>query len=308
MLLLSLGVTRLNLGPFFGLIYGPIFLIYTNAMIYADQQFRKKELLHFVPALILLPFIPFIGDLLDDHIFGIIITVVIIVQLVIYLSKAYLKVLWFQLNIQNFMSEVVNINLSWLKFLILSVASLFVLVLVESLVSQNVTLDNVTIIALYTFVLVFLNAIYSKGLRQPEIFQGITREALHLSKEIETKYKASKLTKEAADGFADLLKDFMVNEKPHLEYELSLEELATKTGIPQHYLSQVVNERYEKNFFDFVNSFSLLEAKRLLSDKTLDLRISEVMYDSGFNSKSTFNAVFKKSLGKTPSEYRRSAN
>jgi len=206
------------------------------------------------------------------------------------------------------MSEVVNINLSWLKFLILSVASLFVLVLVESLVSQNVTLDIVTIIVLYTFVLVFLNAIYSKGLRQPEVFQGITKEAVHLSKDIETKYKTSKLTEEAADGYADLLKDFMVNEKPFLEYELSLEELATKTGIPQRYLSQVVNERYEKNFFDFVNSFRIEEAKRLLSDKTLDLRISEVMYDSGFNSKSTFNAVFKKSLGKTPSEYRRSAN
>jgi AraC-like DNA-binding protein len=308
MLLLSLGATKLNFGPFFGLVYGPIFYIYTNAMIYADQQFRKKELIHFAPALVLLPLVPFLGDLLDSHIFGIIITSVIIIQMSIYLFMAYSKVMWFQRNIQNFMSEVVTINLSWLKFLILSVASLFVIVLVESLVSQNVTLDNITIVVLYLFVLLFLNAIYLKGLRQPEVFQGITAASIRLTKDIETKYKSSKLTKEESDTHADLLKDLMAREKPFLEYELSLEDLATKTDIPQRYLSQVVNEHFEKNFFDFVNSFRIEEAKRLLSDRTLDLRISEVMYDSGFNSKSTFNAVFKKNIGMTPSEFRKSAN
>ncbi len=308
MLLMNLGLIKLNLGPFFGLLYGPTFFLYTRAMIYADQQFRKKELVHFIPALVMLPFIPFLGSLLNEPTFGIIITAVIMIQLAVYLYIAYKKVIWFQRSLQNLMSEVVTINLSWLKFLIISVSSLFVIVFVESLVSQNVTLDNITITVLYVFVLVFLNAIYSKGLRQPEIFQGITSETISITKDIETKYKSSKLTEEEASDYVRLLDRYMAQEKPYLEYELSLEHLASRTSIPARYLSQIINERFQKNFFDFVNSYRVEEAKRLLEDKSLDLRINEVMYDSGFNSKSTFNSVFKKSIGMTPSEFRRSTN
>ena len=70
-------------------------------------------------------------------------------------------------------------------------------------------------------------------------------------------------------------------------------------------LSFVINESKQKSFNDYVNSWRVEETKRLLSqaDKQ-DLGLLEIAFDAGFNSKATFNRVFKQTTGLTPSEYR----
>jgi YesN/AraC family two-component response regulator len=89
----------------------------------------------------------------------------------------------------------------------------------------------------------------------------------------------------------------------------SLSELAKKIGESPHHVSQVMNEKLNKSFFELLGSYRIEEAKRLLSDKkNSKLTVEEISEMVGYNSKTAFNNVFKKITGKTPSEFRKSAN
>ncbi len=98
----------------------------------------------------------------------------------------------------------------------------------------------------------------------------------------------------------------MEKEKLHLDPGLTLAKLAQATAIPAKHLSQVINERYRQNFNDFVNRYRVEAAKRLLLDPAArEFKLLRIAYESGFNSKSVFNAAFKKHAGLSPSEFRR---
>jgi len=96
----------------------------------------------------------------------------------------------------------------------------------------------------------------------------------------------------------------METEKPYLEPKLTLSSLADELEISANHLSQVINQYEEKNFFDFVNSYRVEEYKERATDPAYqNFSILAIALDSGFNSKSSFNQVFKKFTGKTPSQY-----
>jgi len=105
---------------------------------------------------------------------------------------------------------------------------------------------------------------------------------------------------------AQRLRQFMQTEKPWLSPDLSLEELASSIGQKPKMLSLVINETLGQNFFDFINHYRIDEAKRLLTNPVdKKITVSEVLYAVGFNSKSSFNTLFKKYTGLTPTEFRR---
>jgi AraC-like DNA-binding protein len=85
----------------------------------------------------------------------------------------------------------------------------------------------------------------------------------------------------------------------------SLSELAHRLGESPHHVSQVINEKMSKNFFELLAFYRIDKAKKiLLSDKENKLTIEEVSEMVGYNSKTAFNNAFKKITGKTPSEFR----
>ena len=97
----------------------------------------------------------------------------------------------------------------------------------------------------------------------------------------------------------------MTEEKPYLNEDLTSKEVAQKLNISTNHLSQVINENLGKNFFDFVNGYRVDLAKQKLSDPANNIyTIISLAYDCGFSSKSSFNAIFKKFVGVTPSEFR----
>jgi len=97
----------------------------------------------------------------------------------------------------------------------------------------------------------------------------------------------------------------MQKDKPFLESEITINRLADLLGTSIHKLSQVINEEHNRNFFDFINYYRINEVKKLLSDSTIDdFKIESIAYDCGFNSKSSFYAIFKKHTHLTPTEYR----
>jgi AraC-like DNA-binding protein len=103
------------------------------------------------------------------------------------------------------------------------------------------------------------------------------------------------------------LQAVIFKDKPYLNPDLTLSQLAHQCDIPNHHLSQILNIDLKNNFYNYINALRVERAKKLLSDPSKkDLTILEILYDVGFNSKSVFNTAFKKHTGMTPTAYRQS--
>jgi len=122
------------------------------------------------------------------------------------------------------------------------------------------------------------------------------------------KYESSKLADLQKDKYVEKLAGYMIANQPHLEPELTLAQLSEQINIPAHYLSQVINEKLNCNFLDFVNGYRVEAVKqKLKNSKYHHYTIISIAYDAGFNAKSTFYAAFKKQTGMTPNQYRKQA-
>ena len=125
---------------------------------------------------------------------------------------------------------------------------------------------------------------------------------------IATDLKAKKLIDSASSveiqKIGSKLKDIMEVEKPYLNPKLTLDKLADIAGITPHLLSKTINEVFDKNFFLFVNDYRVKEFKILIkNDELKNHTILSLAFDSGFNSKTTFNTAFKNVTKLTPKEY-----
>lgn len=119
----------------------------------------------------------------------------------------------------------------------------------------------------------------------------------------EVKYKNSGLPESLARKLAEDLGLLMSREQLYKENDLKLETLAEKLNSNRHFVSQVINQVYKTNFFDYINANRIGEAKRLLVND--ELNIIEVAYAVGYNNKGTFNLAFKRITGLTPTEFRK---
>jgi len=120
------------------------------------------------------------------------------------------------------------------------------------------------------------------------------------------KYKNSGLTQDTLKEIALKLKQLMQKEQLYKEGELKLETISDKLCVSKHHVSQVINQVYGVNFFEYINLLRIEEAKQLLSanDKK-SMNIIEVAYSVGYNTKNTFNTAFRRIVGVTPTEFRR---
>jgi AraC-like DNA-binding protein len=120
------------------------------------------------------------------------------------------------------------------------------------------------------------------------------------------KYERSGLKEKEAERYLNAIEEFMKNEKPYLDSDLTITSLSEKLNIPRHYLTQVINEKLKKNFFMYINEYRVNEIKKMMADDQFhDYSILRIAYQSGFNSKSGFNNAFKRFTGHTPSEYKK---
>lgn len=118
-----------------------------------------------------------------------------------------------------------------------------------------------------------------------------------------SKYVKSGLKDTEAEKYYALLLRLIVKEELYLNGKLSLKDIADRLNISNNYLSQIINQKTGKNFFRFINEYRVEKAKQLLADKAGKYTILSIAYDCGFNSKSSFNTIFKEYTGKTPSEF-----
>lgn len=97
---------------------------------------------------------------------------------------------------------------------------------------------------------------------------------------------------------------YIQDEKPYLNPELSLQELADKLEVTRHRLSRIINQHHNKNFFEYINFYRVEEVKsKMDNSENKHFKLISLAYDSGFNSKATFNRIFKQMTNMTPSQY-----
>ncbi|WP_321374313.1 helix-turn-helix domain-containing protein [uncultured Draconibacterium sp.] len=119
------------------------------------------------------------------------------------------------------------------------------------------------------------------------------------------KYANSNLTPEQSAEIKAKLQMYMEKHEPYLESQMRIKDLAEQTGISSHQISQVLNESFNQNFFEFVNCYRVKKAKALIEDPTnAPLTLTAIGFEAGFNSKTTFYEAFKKATGTTPAQYK----
>ncbi|MDO5979867.1 AraC family transcriptional regulator [Flavivirga spongiicola] len=225
-------------------------------------------------------------------------------QCLIYLPISYNLVKKHSRKIKAKYSNIDKRNLSWMETILISVSIYFGLSFLFHLyyiLSDFNDFQFLSKISILSFCLLQV-ALAFFGIRYSPVF--IESEMSKLNEQ--SKYKKTGLGSDLAKKHFEALLHYMTNEKPYLDSELTLDNLASQINISSNHLSQIINQFAHKNFYTYVNEYRIDEIARLLKDPSQNqYSILGLAYDAGFKSKSVFNAMFKKIKGVTPSEFRK---
>jgi AraC-like DNA-binding protein len=215
-----------------------------------------------------------------------------LISLALYaLLGLYEVVRAFRIKKESFWKPV-SVTLQTLRAGLLQLVTFFALIVLVKIFNKNDTGDH--LFAAYLTIPVYLTSF--RVIRQSGFFKqaNITEQL---------KYKSSTLTEEQQQLTMEKLKSVMETEKPFLQSDFSLPQLADRLKLSVHIVSQVINDGLGKSFFEMTAEYRVATAKQLLKDQP-NIKIEEIAEQVGYNSKSSFNTAFKKITGKTPSEFR----
>ncbi|KAA6437039.1 AraC family transcriptional regulator [Dyadobacter flavalbus] len=303
-------------------LYGPLLLILTQSVVDIDFSFKPRHLAYLVPfAIYLILLLPYFTasasyklDILTDPVrlaqadFG------WMNHLTTYLHIAFVTaaLLFFYQSKKKrvlFFSDDTHVHVRWLETFLWLVLGVLVFSLF-TFYARKYQLPYFSGIYPSHFILVVLliywiayKMIQGKTEWQVEVVPATElQDEDQIAKPV--KYSKSGLSDEATKTIAVQLRDFMSAEKPYLDPDLNITELSVLINLPRHQLSQVINSAFNCNFFEFVNQYRLQEFKReAVNPANNHLSLLGIALECGFNSKATFNQVFKKYEGTTPSGY-----
>ncbi len=306
----------------FPLIYGPLLFLYTSYSLRPDQRFLTKDLLHFLPFLISYLYMsPFLfgysaeqkrmSDQMGDfdpgfQAYFMISLVALIISGILYPILSYRLIKQYRRLIDENFAYKDRINLNWLQLFIMGIFSVYVVVAVISLLKWGLSVDFGFDPSYIFFVLIVLFVLFLGyfGIRQQDIFANPATAKEIVEPKSKSEYQNSGLKEDDAKVLQNRLRRLMEEKKPYLEPKLTLAGLANQLDVSVNYLSQTINQYEGKNFYDFVNEYRVnefIQAIKIPANKNYN--ILGLAFDAGFNSKSSFNQIFKKQTGKTPSEF-----
>ncbi|MFT5890843.1 MAG: AraC-like DNA-binding protein [Dokdonia sp.] len=308
----------------FGLIAVPLIYFYVKSITVSDFRFKKQHIWHFVPGIVyfLMKVVIFAYDAsqpgfsetqngylvqnFEWKYVGPFQSLLSYIQMIVYLVLTLQLYATYRKNIQQYFSNTYALELNWIRNFLLIYTVLFIYDIGQTLVDLTIT----ELSWMQKWWLQFLNAlaiIYIgfkgyitdtdklKGLN----FNATTASVFHLVT-TENELPLSEELKESKH----VVSDYFELEKPYLDPDLNLSTLSRKLKMSRSQLSEVINEGFGKNFNDFVNSYRVEAVKQMLQDgKQKQLSLLGIAYECGFNSKATFNRVFKKIAHTSPTEF-----
>lgn len=295
----------------FHFLFGPIILLYIRVATSRESRLRKKELLHLIPfglcAAYYLPLylqsraakLDYLTTAFQNYpptewrIRGLLLFFQFLPYLVLTLS-----IFLAHARKTKSVPGVGRLNLLWLRtfivmILIICGAGLFRLVF-------DFRMETMLLVPFCFSIMVYVAGYMA--LKHPEALIGGNESPPS------KKYEKSSLTPERAEAYLKRLLQVMETDNPYRDGDLTLQKLAERLAIPVNHLSQIINEQLGQTFIEFISSYRVKEAQKMLVDPAKKhYTVIAIAEEVGFNSKSAFNAVFKKQVSMTPSEYRRSA-
>lgn len=303
--------------------YGPLLYIYVKFLTIENVKFRWYYWLHFLPFIAVFtsaivfhgrPVIKLDNFFSNDPFlsFRLIYGLSFYISITTYSIIAFVLIRRHQRNVKDLFSYTsARITLSWLKVISISFYVTYVLVFIIGVyVIFKKELPYDPTLVSYFGLTFFAFAFSFYGIKQPGIFNELYAERRAVSKkavskETNARYERSGLKEDDAEKYLNRLIKYMETKKPYLDIDLTIQDVAESLNIPRHYLTQVINERLNKNFYQFINEYRVEEVKRLLDNGDYKkYTLTTIAFEAGFNSKSSFNSAFKEIAGMTPSEYR----
>ena len=304
--------------------YGPLMYLYIKFQTVENVRFKWSYILHFLPFLVVfISAIIFRGrpvmqlenfwDTDPFLSFRLIYGLSFFISITTYSTITFILINRHQRNMRNLVSYTSErITLGWLLVVSISFYLTYVAVFILGvyvIFAKDQTYDPT--LPSYFGLTFFAFAFSFYGYKQPGIFNEILTESKYHRKEhlqeedADPKYEKSGLKNKDARKYLDQLLKYMEEKKPYLDVDLSIHDVSDELEIPRHYLTQVINGMLGKNFYTFINEYRIAEVKKLLVDENYSkFTLTSIAFEAGFNSKSSFNSVFKTATGMTPSQFK----
>jgi len=297
----------INLRTFFFFIpafplLGPILLFYIKSISSRDFEFRPVHLIHLLPFISVL-----VIDLLNRKNFPLstenrthYLTYcaeisVILVQFLVYIIFSYVIARKLVLRKISGRSSKESIDPYYIRNIVL-IAS-FIWIIYTMYCIQ-------TYFQFYAPTRVIEACFYSL-LSYGILYYELNGQRITSVNNLASRYKSSSLSAEDAIKYKRIILEYIVNNELFKDHNITLGKFSKNLSLTPHLVSQVINEQLSCNFNDFINSYRVEEAKKLLSDSSMkNITVASIAYDCGFNTLSAFNTAFKKFTRLTPSQFR----
>jgi AraC-like DNA-binding protein len=325
----------IGLEPMARLLLGPVFYVYVETLVNPSFRIRRGLPLHLGGAFAIMPFcLPF---LLADPVYKMLFVevwlrngaytaaeyfgsfwydILIELQVWVYLGFIWFKVRRYERMIRNTYSSIDSITIAWIRKVIIS----FVLGLAAGSISYLLffVVIKFKLMYLFTPMAAVFSAFYIsyKAFHQPDVFllakppliaeQEKSRQSGEERQESAgQKYEKSRISDEGCEILLQRLERVVRAKRPYADSDLTLPKLAAMLNASHHHLSQLLNQRLGTTFYDYVNRLRIEEVKRCLADpEKIEDSILDIALECGFNSKSTFNKIFKQETSLSPTQYR----
>ncbi|QLG46342.1 helix-turn-helix domain-containing protein [Costertonia aggregata] len=295
----------------------PVFYLHALSVCYSDFKLKKKQLLHSIPFilvnLLLIPryylanttgkieFLKNSMAMYETQFFYVLVHVQIVAYIVvIFIILKKTRTLY----VENYANSDMRFH-KWLFQITVFLSIFHGIAILKNIFkfSDFPRLTEWAMVSLGIIELIILFWYLFKALQNPELLRRVDSKLrlIHTmakpSNSNNTEHNLEEIQK---------LRTFMKSEEPFLDPTLTVKKLANDLQMPVRELSILINHTLNQHFFDFVNGYRVEKAKKMLANAAnTKLTVLEILYEVGFNSKSSFNTAFKKHTGSTPTIFRK---
>lgn len=183
----------------------------------------------------------------------------------------------------------------WIKVILTTFLLIWLLFILNTILADFTFLSQLFLVLGMVLLMVLANITLFMLFSNPEYFYN------NLTPKIVKSYSNDIITKKKYETLCRLVQEKELYRIP----DLKIGDLSEVLGESTRNTSALINTFFDGNYYDFINTYRIEEAKKLLENEDQDVTILSILYDAGFNSKSVFNTVFKNMVGETPSSYRK---